>query len=570
MSLKDITNTTVAVQKGITKKKRLSDGSFKTYHYSQSRKQFEIIFSDDSEKLQFENKLSHFKKCHGIKSMKEVFEIMFNDPLPSANQKGDSNIDSNYDGILGNSKSSTFLCENKQLFDLVDSVCRHQRNCQMDLLPSSLNHCGHVVDVKWNCHNGHSLHWQSSSVLGQNYTINYRVMMAYLCSGMNQIAYERFSEFADIGILSEYFRTKSSTQFSAIISVIARESVQFALFDEVQMAKDKGESGITIMRDARHHCRKNSYHTDHVTIGQHSHKVVNIQHINKIQEPSTQKHEKIGCEQMYADFEKQGISVYIHSHDRNLSVNKTIRTKDNVRNCNERWHAAKPVTRGIKLISSGARKNLGVTWHPELADKGARVRNHVYYAMDNCGGDPHVLQKLIDNCIPHFQNDHTNCPLDSECKTPNYLPDYIILRDATAIRLLTQFLHTLTLYKNASDYALCKDTYYVESFNNSVLVYLDKRIHYKDKSYMIRSNLAVLSWNEHVDRPFTSRWNPEEVHHNRRHLGKKAYKKKSFSFVNDIWVLLIEVINGREQNLPDLNLDNEGDDDHYEEDIDGG
>ena len=83
------------------------------------------------------------------------------------------------------------------------------------------------------------------------------------------------------------------------------------------------------------------------------------------------------------------------------------------------------------------------------------------------------------------------------------------------------FLHSLTLYKNAADYALCKDTFYVESFNNTCLVYLDKRIHYKTPTYIMRINLAVLSWNEHADRPYTSRWNRLQVQHNRRALGKK-------------------------------------------------
>ena len=121
------------------------------------------------------------------------------------------------------------------------------------------------------------------------------------------------------------------------------------------------------MTYARNQCRKNSFHTDHVTIGQYTHKVINMQHINKTQDRCTQRHETIGCEQMYNDFQRQGVSV---------------RNKENV---------------------SGAKKNIGRTWHPELADKGSRIRNHMYYAIDNCGGDPLVLRSIIDK----FQNNHT-------------------------------------------------------------------------------------------------------------------------------------------------------------------
>lgn len=447
----------------------------------------------------------------------------------------------------------------------------HQRNCDCNLLPVSLDHIGHVVDVKWICDQGHNLKWASSSQLGNHHNVNYKMMSAYLCSGMTQVQYERLSEFADFGIMSEHFRNKSAVTFSAIIEVLAKESVHFALFDECQISKEKKEDGITIMTDARHHCRKNSYHTDHVALGQHTHKVINIQHITKQQDRCTQRHENIGCNQMYDDFERKGVKINIHSHDRNMSVNKTIRTKDTVKNCNERWHATKPLTQGLKKISSGARRNMGKTWHPELADKGSRIRNHMYYAMDNCAGNPDTLRQLIDNSILHFQNNHDNCADDSACKEAQYVPEFTILSDPVATRLLTDFLHSLTLYKNAADYTLSKDTYYVESFNNSCLMYLQKRIHYKEMTYSMRINLAVLNWNEHVDRPFTSRRTLQQVHHNRRYLGKKAYKKKTYMFVNDIWQLLIRVIEDGEQ-LPDININlnnnqDDNDDDHYYDEI---
>lgn len=106
----------------------------------------------------------------------------------------------------------------------------------------------------------------------------------------------------------------------------------------------------------------------------------------------------------------------------------------------------------------------------------------MYYTTDNCDNNPQTLHQIIDNCIPHFQNNHNNCDIDSERKTPNYVPDYwyIIVNDASAVCLLTQFLHSLTLYKNTEDYALSRDTYYVESFYNTCLIYLDMHVHYKD------------------------------------------------------------------------------------------
>lgn len=93
--------------------------------------------------------------------------------------------------------------------------------------------------------------------------------------------------------------------------------------------------------------------------------------------------------------------------------------------------------------------------------------------------------------------------------------------------LLGEFI----ILKNPQDYRLCRDTYCVESFNNVVNVYQDKRISFSDEQYnaCARANLAVCHWNENVDREYTSVWTPN--HRMPRSLkGKKNYKKCTFQF----------------------------------------
>ena len=52
-------------------------------------------------------------------------------------------------------------------------------------------------------------------------------------------------------------------------------------------------------------------HTDVVAIGQVTHKVVSIQHVTKNDGVSSQRHEYVGTEQLYADFKQRGIVVRI-------------------------------------------------------------------------------------------------------------------------------------------------------------------------------------------------------------------------------------------------------------------
>ena len=96
----------------------------------------------------------------------------------------------------------------------------------------------------------------------------------------------------------------------------------------------------------------------------------------------------------------------------------------------------------------------------------------------------------MDNCVLHFQNNHKICPDDSECKSNDmYAPEWVLLKDPVAVQLLTDIIHSLTLYKNAEDYVENRDTYYVGSFNNSCLTALDKRLLYKDETYRRRITL---------------------------------------------------------------------------------
>ena len=91
-----------------------------------------------------------------------------------------------------------------------------------------------------------------------------------------------------------------------------------------------------------------------------------------------------------------------------------------------------------------------------------------------------------------------------EKKDPNYEISRKVITDPRAEKLLLEVIKNSVVFKNPQDYRLCRDTYYVESFNDVVNVYQDKRISFSDEQYNARANLAVCHWNENVDREFTS------------------------------------------------------------------
>jgi hypothetical protein len=275
-----------------------------------------------------------------------------------------------------------------------------------------------------------------------------------------------------------------------------------------------------------------------VAVGQLTHKVIAIEHVTKQEERSSQRHETVGTSRMYDNFAAKGVVVRDHAHDRNVSVNRQIKERG-VNNSNDRWHVAKSVGSDMKKITCGTKKWHGKKWHTELADKASGVRNHFYWSMENANGDPKRLREMLDSIIYHYQNDHSRCVDEkSSCKQPNYVPPWFIIKDKVAVDLLTKFVHGTTVYRNAADYVYGRDTFYVESFNNVCLIYLDKRLHYKDEMYKCRSNLAILDWNEHVGRPASSVRHHMDAARARKAKGKRILTTKTFSFVKDLWSLL--------------------------------
>lgn len=54
---------------------------------------------------------------------------------------------------------------------------------------------------------------------------------------------------------------------------------------------------------------------------------------------------------------------------------------------------------------------------------------------------------------------------------------------------------SILIYNSNHSFKLqCRDTYWVESFNNCILIYCPKRIHFADRTFNMRIALAVMDW----------------------------------------------------------------------------
>ena len=394
----------------------------------------------------------------------------------------------------------------------------------------------------WKCLRDHLVRWDTSPHLpnGRN-LVDYRVANAYFNSGILPVVYERLFDELGVGVMTSYMQDQLRDKYMPAVQEEADASCQQALQEE--MACDAQFDSIAMMSDARHGFRRNSRQTDVVAIGAETHKVIRVEVVTKDDDEISQRHEAVGTEKLYDYFESvldgAGVHIKVHAHDRNVSVNKIIKKRSpDTQNQNDTWHVAKSVEKTIKPISSGYAKMHGKTWHEELYDKVSSTRTHSHWAMRNCEGSADKLRKSLLNIVEHYKNNHNDCHPSSRCKTDvNYKPSKVVIQSKDAQRLFIDAIMKTPVYKNAEDFVLAMDTFYVESFNNCLNVYHDKRIAFQNPHYIMRTNLTILHWNENVNRDYTSVWIPfgADITNPRQAQGKKAYKPLTFHFKKRIW-----------------------------------
>ena len=242
----------------------------------------------------------------------------------------------------------------------------------------------------------HSNIWSSSPYLpNKEYLVNHRICHALVCSGMLPVHYTRFSNTGGIGCISKEKRKVFHESHKQSLNDVYMESIEDALMAEIGMYEEL--DGIDIMTDARHGWRKNAKDTSVVAIGEKTHKVLQCQHVTKADDAVSQRHEMKGTSEIYRYFEAKNTTIKVHTHDRNMAVNKFVKTSGYTLNQNDSWHGVKSMKKALKSISSGPKYKEGSTWSEQLLDKEEPVATHVHWALRNCEQNPQKLQSQLSN-----------------------------------------------------------------------------------------------------------------------------------------------------------------------------
>lgn len=360
------------------------------------------------------------------------------------------------------------------------------------------------------------------------YVVNDRILHSVVCSGMLPVHYKRFAHGAGIGHITDKQQSDHFSLYKEAVSEEYSESVATALQHEISGYDiDDHWQGINIMTDARHGWRKNAKDSSVVAIGEQSHQVIQHVHVTKHDDHCSQRHERLETQKVYDYLDGQSVSVAVHAHDRNTSINKLVRDSQPATiSQNDTWHSVKALKKAVAKIGAGPKYMKGKSWHWQLEDKADHVATHAHWAIRNCGQCADTLKSSLTNIVKHYQNQHDHCCPLSRCKRdPGYEPSRVVITEPSAVKLLESTIKKSVLFTSPLDYILAKDTFLVESFNNTMTIFHDKRIAFGDEQYLSRSHLAVCHWNENVDRGYTSVWHPKhDPKAPRRKRGKKVLK----------------------------------------------
>ena len=437
---------------------------------------------------------------------------------------------------------------------LMDTSVAHGKNCNGKLMVKKVTKRGHVVSLKLCCTSTnrarHNYIWSSSPYLPNGkYLVNERINHAFLCSGMLPSQYARFCHGANMGMISVDIRDSFFKKYKGFVKEEYDDSTNTALLEEIGSYEDL--DGIDIITDARHGWRKNARDTSVVAIGHNTHKVLNCVNVTKADDPVTQRHEKHGTEIIYRDLDRKDVTVKVHTHDRNMSINKLVRDRNKGFTCNQNdtWHGVKSVKKAMSAVSSGPLYLKEKTWSEELHDKVESVATHFHWSLRNCDGVSSKLTGMLDNIVEHYKGNHKECTPTSRCrKDPNYESRRVVIESPVAEKLLHGVIKNSMIYKNPNDFRLGRDTFFVESFNNTLNIYEDKRIAFGSEQYQTRSYLGTCHWNENVGREITSISYKLDPRAPRRQKGKKNYKKQTFRFRENIWNRYIKSVFSKRRN----------------------
>lgn len=183
--------------------------------------------------------------------------------------------------------------------------------------------------------------------------------------------------------------------------------------------------------------------------------------------------------------------------DRSPSIAKLLRTEfPMVSHDFDPWHVQKSLKK--RLVKASNKKNC------DIIGKWTRsITNHLWFSADYCNGDPDLLVELWTSILYHISDRHMWSAESTHSRVQQCLHGEIanprrkcwIPSNSVAFEELTGIVLNPLFLKDIRHIAAFIHTSALESFHNSLLKYVPKRLHFPKKQHIMRVKLAIIDNN---------------------------------------------------------------------------
>ncbi|XP_041048314.1 uncharacterized protein LOC121280414 isoform X1 [Carcharodon carcharias] len=222
------------------------------------------------------------------------------------------------------------------------------------------------------------------------------------------------------------------------------------------------------------------------------------------------------------------------------------------------WHGIKAVHKRLnKVVASSDNKDL----QPWISD----IIRHFMYCCQHSNGDVNTLMARWRSILHHTVNVHEwqlgDCSTTASCEhgplTAKEIKDKPWLTAGSpAHHALRKVVYDKWLTSHLNYFIQARVTNELESFNNHIQMYAAKNFTYEHEDYLVRTLLAAIDYNSHIDREYQRNADGGIVYHRMYSKCRKHWRavpakvQKQYNYFEGLREDMVKAISSKDTILP--------------------
>ncbi|KAM8923998.1 uncharacterized protein RCH25_008751 [Pelodytes ibericus] len=376
------------------------------------------------------------------------------------------------------------------------NTCSYNETCKAPITERGKKITGTLMTVHVLCENGHKhLLWRSQPMIGKSLLGNLLASAAVLFSGSH---YTKVNEmFTILGMPFMSRSTYSMYQKKFIFPIV---DLYYKRDRQATISSLKGKA-ICLSGDGRCDAPgSNAKLCTYTLFEESSQKVIECNTVRATASTSSGAMECKAFRRCMNQVLNDGLTVSIVATDRHTSIRRVMKKEfKKIRHQLDMWHYCQRLKK--KLATVLKKKDCKA-----LAPWNRAIVNHMYASSLLSSGNVELLRESWNSLLYHVVNEHkwnsgtriAGCDHEELSYAEERARSWLV-KDSVPFRELTKFVMDRRLQKDLQYMAEYCHVENIQDFQNVVLKYWPKRVHFSKESITARMKLAILSHNANVD-----------------------------------------------------------------------